>query len=91
MVVAQEKLRAAQARAGTSRTGDPTGLRQSLHGAQKRCNNEHAISLSETAVTSTGGESRVSSTLPAFAVLEHIAAAEESPTLEGLTRAIGLP
>ena len=32
-----------------------------------------------------------SSTLRAFALLEHIAAAEESPTLEALTRASGLP
>lgn len=33
----------------------------------------------------------VSSTLRAFALLEHIATAEESPTLEELTRASGLP
>lgn len=32
-----------------------------------------------------------SATLRAFAVLEHLAAAEEPPTLEELTRAIGLP
>src|SRR5438067_718582 len=36
-------------------------------------------------------ENPESATLRAFAVLEHIAAAEEPPTLEELTRAIGLP
>src|SRR2546430_16889971 len=40
---------------------------------------------------STGADNRESATLRAFAVLEHIAAAEEPPTLEELTRAIGLP
>src|SRR5438093_10233707 len=40
---------------------------------------------------STGAESRESATLRAFTVLEHIAAAENPPTLEELTRAIGLP
>jgi DNA-binding IclR family transcriptional regulator len=38
-----------------------------------------------------GAENRESSTLRAFTVLEHIAAAEVPPTLEELTRAIGLP
>jgi IclR family transcriptional regulator, acetate operon repressor len=37
------------------------------------------------------GENPESATLRAFAILEHIAAAEEPPTLEALTRAIGLP
>jgi IclR family transcriptional regulator, acetate operon repressor len=37
------------------------------------------------------GENPESATLRAFAILEHIAAAEEPPTLETLTRAIGLP
>jgi IclR family transcriptional regulator, acetate operon repressor len=36
-------------------------------------------------------ENPESATLRAFTVLEHIAAAEEPPTLEELTRAIGLP
>jgi IclR family transcriptional regulator, acetate operon repressor len=36
-------------------------------------------------------ENPESATLRAFAILEHIAAAEEPPTLEALTRAIGLP
>ena len=40
---------------------------------------------------STGADNRESATIRAFAVLEHIAAAEEPPTLEELTRAIGLP
>jgi IclR family acetate operon transcriptional repressor len=40
---------------------------------------------------STGAENPESATLRAFTVLEHIAAAEEPPTLEELTRAIGLP
>jgi IclR family acetate operon transcriptional repressor len=38
-----------------------------------------------------GAENPESATLRAFAVLERIAAAEEPPTLEELTRAIGLP
>jgi IclR family transcriptional regulator, acetate operon repressor len=45
----------------------------------------------ELSPVSTGAESRESATLRAFTVLEHIAAAEEPPTLEELTRAIGLP
>src|SRR5437867_11902427 len=40
---------------------------------------------------STGTENRESATLRAFTVLEHYAAAEEPPSLEELTRAIGLP
>src|SRR6202171_5379322 len=38
-----------------------------------------------------GAENPQSATLRAFTVLEHIAAAEDPPTLEELTRAIGLP
>lgn len=38
-----------------------------------------------------GADNPESATLRAFTVLEHIAAAEEPPTLEELTRAIGLP
>ena len=40
---------------------------------------------------SAEGETPESSTLRAFAVLEQIATAEEPPTLEDLTRALGLP
>ena len=43
-----------------------------------------------SAVSGTG-ENTESSTLRAFAVLEHIASAGQPPTLEGLTRASGLP
>ena len=48
----------------------------------------HSVKLAALPRT---GENPESATLRAFAILEHIAAAEEPPTLEALTRAIGLP
>src|SRR2546428_6442163 len=48
----------------------------------------HPMKLSPV---STGADNRESATLRAFTVLEQIAAAETPPTLEELTRAIGLP
>lgn len=47
--------------------------------------------LMEFPVTTAGDDSAASSTLRAFAVLEQIAAADESLTLEELTRISGLP
>lgn len=43
------------------------------------------------AAVPSGGENPESATLRAFTVLDHIAASEQPPTLEDLTRAIGLP